>query len=491
MNISDNNPKNNLGSEPLPTLTKWQMLAYGGPTVGLVFLIAPIGVLQGIYAKYFGIPLAVLAGILLLTRIFDAVIDPLIGYVSDRYRVRTGTRKPFVLFGCLGTIVCSYFLFVPPVDVSVAYFTFWMMAFYVASTIMNIPFMAWGGEITADPKERTAIFAVYAFMSKVGSFLFYFVPFLPIFTSTEITPETLKVSVILAVILILPSLYFTLKYVPNGPPAVAENTLKKSKSVAFNDFVSAFKRNKPFQIFVAGYMCVGLGLGMYGGLFFLFVDSYLGQGEIFAGVVLVGLGLGLVLTPLAYKLAILWGKKRLWFIAVCLQMTSMLALTQLSPGQDVIVVLLTAKIVLGVAGACIAVVAMPLLSETIDYGLLSDKTERRGVYFSIFFFIVKAEMALGLALGLAIAGWLGFDATATTHNEASGFAIHMAMVWIPCAILCVGLFFIWLIPLNERRSTIIARRLARRAERTAKSQDQQPSNFSSALNKPLVGTAGA
>ena len=462
MNISNNNPKNNLGSESLPTLTKWQMLAYGGPAVGMIFLAAPMGVIQGIYAKYFGIPLAVLAGVLLLSRLFDAVIDPLIGYLSDRYRVRTGTRKPFVLAGSLGLIVCSYFLFVPPVDVSVAYFTFWMLAFYFALTVMNIPLMSWGSEITADPKERTAIFAVYAFMGKVGSVLFYLVPFLPIFTSREITPETLKISVLLATLLILPSLYFVLKYVPNGPPVAKESLIKKSKSVAFNDLVSAFKNNKPFQIFVAAYTCFGLAIGMYAGLFFLFVDSYLGQGEIFAGIALLGLGLGLVFTPLAYKLAILWGKKRLWFIANCLLMVSMLFLTQLSPDQNAIPVLLIAKIIIGLSSAFLAVISMPMLSETIDYGLLSDKTERRGVYFAALSFMMKAEAALGLALGLATAGWLGFDATATTHNEASGFAIHMAMVWIPCIILAVGLFFIWLTPLNERRSTIIARRLARR-----------------------------
>lgn len=486
MNNRDNHATHNADNEPLPTLTKWQMLAYGGPSVGLVFLTAPMGVLQGIYAKYFGIPLAVLAGVLLLSRLFDAVIDPLIGFVSDRYRVRTGTRKPFVLAGSLGLIVCSYFLFVPPVDVSVAYFTFWIMVFYVASTIKHIPLTAWGSEITAEPKERTAIFAVYSFMGKVGSFLFYFVPFLPMFTSTEITPETLKVSVMLATILILPSLYFALKYVPNGPPAIVGSTTKKSKSVAFNDLVSAFKCNKPFQIYMAAYACYGLGMGMQGGLFFLFVDSYLGQGEVFASISLVGLGLGLVFTPVAYKLAILWGKKRLWFIATCLLIASMLYMTQLSPDKDATAALLIAFMVIGLGGVCLSVVIMPMLSETIDYSLLSDKTERRGVYFAALSFMIKAEGALGLALGLAIAGWLGFDATANTHNETSGFAIRMAMVWIPCAILCVSLFFIWLSPLNERRSMIIARRLARDAERSEEFQSQQSSNLSSALNNPYL-----
>ena len=159
MSSSCNNSLLNPGTVP-PAVNRWQMLAYGGPSVGLVFLVSPMGVIQGIYAKYFGLSLSVIAGVLLLSRIFDAVIDPLIGYASDRYRVRTGTRKPFVLVGSLGLIVCSYFLFVPPDNVTVAYFTFWLMAFYVASTLKQIPLMAWGGEITAEPKQRTALFAV-------------------------------------------------------------------------------------------------------------------------------------------------------------------------------------------------------------------------------------------------------------------------------------------------------------------------------------------
>ena len=78
--------------------------------------------------------------------------------------------------------------------------------------------------------------------------------------------------------------------------------------------------------------------------------------------------------------------------------------------------------------------------------------------------MAKAQAALGLSLGLAIVGWLGFDATATTHNESSAFAIHMAISWVPAAILAVGLFFIWRYPLDERRCAIIARRLQRRTQ---------------------------
>ena len=81
-----------------------------------------------------------------------------------------------------------------------------------------------------------------------------------------------------------------------------------------------------------------------------------------------------------------------------------------------------------------------LRQYTFDYGLLSDKKEHRGTYFIINILMIKAQVALGASLGLALAGWLSFDATATTHNESSAFAIHLAISWVPVVILTVGFF---------------------------------------------------
>ena len=135
-----NEPK--LGSNA-EIITNWKLLAFSAPSIGLVFLVGPMSIIQGIYSKYFGVSLTTLAAILLLCRLFDAVSDPLIGHLSDRYRAATGTRKPFILVGGISLIVSSYFLFIPPENVSTAYITFWMLAFYLASTIKNLPTNSW------------------------------------------------------------------------------------------------------------------------------------------------------------------------------------------------------------------------------------------------------------------------------------------------------------------------------------------------------------
>jgi Na+/melibiose symporter-like transporter len=285
------------------------------------------------------------------------------------------------------------------------------------------------------------------------------------FSTTEITPETLKVAAIAGALFIVLGLCCALRFAPDGPPPVeAENDLQeKPKYHVLHSLLNAVKQNKPFQIFIAAYMCSGLGLGMCGALLFIYIDAYLGQGAIFAQLSIFGLAGGLLLTPLAYKLVIIIGKKPAWFISSLTTLSAVFYLGTLSPGTDAYMGLMMFYIILTFGGVSMAVIGMPMLSETIDYGLLGDKTERRAAYFSVFSMMAKAQLALGMAIGLALAGWLGFDASATVHDAQSGFAIHMAVSWLPVALASTGLYFIWKFPLDERRSTIVHRRLAGRA----------------------------
>ena len=149
----------------------------------------------------------------------------------------------------------------------------------------------------------------------------------------------------------------------------------------------------------------------------------------------------------------------MWLISSGIVLCGILYSGQLMPGEGAFFGLLILKVILIFGNVCLAVIGMPMLSETIDYRMLTDKAEMRGAYISVFFMVVKGGAALGMALGLAIAGWLGFDATVTSHDEKSAFAIHMAISWVPFVISSAGLFFIWLTPLDERRSAIVNRRL--------------------------------
>ena len=70
-----------------------QNILYALPRVASVSLFAPINIVQGIYAKHYGLALTTIAGVILFVRLFDAITDPIIGYLSDKSRIKTGHPK--------------------------------------------------------------------------------------------------------------------------------------------------------------------------------------------------------------------------------------------------------------------------------------------------------------------------------------------------------------------------------------------------------------
>ncbi|MDB4309257.1 MFS transporter, partial [Porticoccaceae bacterium] len=137
-------------------LSLGQQLTYALPVLGTIFLFGPIAIVQGIYAKYFGLSLAVIASLVLATRLLDALTDPLIGYLSDRAQAHTGTRKVFIAIGAVLFLVSAYYLFVPvdpasinkDTTVSGTYFFIAFFFFYLGLTLFDIPHLSWGAELT-------------------------------------------------------------------------------------------------------------------------------------------------------------------------------------------------------------------------------------------------------------------------------------------------------------------------------------------------------
>ena len=163
------------------------VVAYSLPLFALDFLVAPImSILQGIYAKYYGLELTAIASVLVVARVFDAVTDPLIGYYSDQRR----SRKSLALIGGFLFVFCSFFLFSPPQNVSVTYFLFWYLTFYISWTLFFIPHLSWGAELAPDYDSRSRLFTVRAGFLIAGQTAFYALPYLPILPGREFTPET-------------------------------------------------------------------------------------------------------------------------------------------------------------------------------------------------------------------------------------------------------------------------------------------------------------
>lgn len=440
-------------------------ITYAVPVIGSSIFIAPINILQGIYAKYYGLSLTTIASIVLLARLFDAITDPCIGYFCDRYYQKNRSRKPFIFAGGLLIVLSGYCLYVPPETVGAIYFATWFMLFYLAWTLFEIPHLSWAGELATHADDKSKIYSYRGMANYFGLLLFYTIPQLPLFESSEITPETLQFTALIGGILLMVFLVLSLKMVPRySANSINEFVINTSTSPKidrgrFSVLWQILYGNKPFLLFNSAILFSSIGVGMWFGLIFIYVDAYLGMGEQFAKMFLLAYIIGLAATPIWCKLAIKYGKRNVWVLASLLTISSFLYTGTLEPENTTFTHLMILKTIQTFGFSCITVIAPAILSEVSDYGTWKYGVERTASYFAIYNFIGKVSAAIATALGLGIAGWYGFDASATRHSDESIQALIVAISWLPPVFLFTALIFIIKNPINSRRHEIIRRQL--------------------------------
>lgn len=463
---------NDLVAESGSALTVRQKIAYALPAGGTNFLFAPISVLQGIYATYFGLSLTTLATILLITRLFDGLTDPLVGYLSDRYHLRTGSRKPFLAWGGILMLVSGYFLYVPvdpatidaSTTVSVAYFLVFYLLFYFASTVFDIPHLAWGSELAASPADSNTLYSWRYALVSGGYLLFYAVPLLPFFASSDITPQTLQWTALAAAVLILPALLVSLKTVPDlcGKKHLG-HTGCKNHQAPFR--LSMLKDNKPLLHFMVTFLLTGVFNGMYLALSFIYVNSYLDLGEHFAMASLAMFVVSVASIWFWNLFVSRFNKVCTWALGTGFIVASIVLMALLAPHVASLSQLLLIYALFGCGLAVGNIIAPSILSDIIDYSRWKYSADCSASLFAAYQMTLKASMALGGALALMIAGWYGFDPASDVHSSDAISALRLAMIWLPALIGVIAIVFIVFTPITGRRHSIIRRSLALKVHR--------------------------
>ncbi len=433
------------------------LAAYAAPAFSQALIHGPVGtVIQGIYGSDFGVSLAAIATVLVVARIFDAVTDPLIGYLSDRYNTRWGHRKPWLLSGSLIAVVACWYLYVPAGEVSAGYFLLWFLLAYLGWTISEIPYRAWMAELSQDYNERTRIATWRTFARYMGFIAFYGIPFLPMFETTEFTAETLRVTAILAAISLPLTAIIAVTFVPRGERAPAENTVSLRRAMP------AILRNQPLMYFLMIYAISGLATGMSYGMLYFFVGAHLDMAGTLALLFVLGAPVGALFMPLWAGLARRTGKQQAWAIAYALSAVFLMMHLLIPQGAGNEWMLVAVN--LGVFAVSSAGVVIPasMLADVVDYGRWKFRGDYAGSYYSVQTMMEKGVEGIGAAIGLAVAGAMGFAPQATEQTSAGTQGLLLAFPILPALVTLISVPLIWRFPINEHRQRILSRWLAKR-----------------------------
>jgi GPH family glycoside/pentoside/hexuronide:cation symporter len=418
------------------------------------------GILASIYVSHFGISLATVGFVTLVVRLFDAVTDPMVGYFSDKSETPWGKRKPFVVGGMVIVCLAIYFVYFPGANPSAAYFLGWFALLYLGWTIMEIPSLAWATELTSSTPGRIRIFMCRSMMTSGGALLMFAIPFLPIFLSTEITPETLRWVGSIGLVLLPLFTLVAVIFVGRG------RNLAVHKQSELLEFLKSAFRNGPFLIYLTAALMWGIGTGMYFALFFLFFTQILGYIESFAIIGLISLAIAVPAYYFWVKISDRIGPRRMCVIANFGIAIFLLPVAFIPPGMEYFPITLVLICLAQSSSSGWFVGGQVLLADAADFDLLRTGVNRAGKYFSFQTFINKASNGLAGGIAFTVVGLVGYDAVIGAENTDQAIASFRAILVGPPVLLTFlsGLVILWF-PITRHRHAIMRKRIESRAAR--------------------------
>jgi Na+/melibiose symporter-like transporter len=429
-----------------------QRLAYAGVYMPFSILHAPaLAVLPALYAKYAHMQLIFIGAVLALARVLDCVLDPVIGFASDRTRSRYGRRKPWILAGALLSSVAAFFLFRPASSTGAVYFAVWYFLMYVGWTFGEIPHTAWLNEITPDYHERSRLATYRSSAGFLGMLCFQLCAFLPWFPTTKMTPAVTAAASWLVIVLMPFTVTWALVRVPD-----VEGPTRSRTSLA--SVLRGVRHNRPFWIFIASIAFSWMASGMVGALFFFYLQDYLGIGDKFAHVQIIALVTGVAGTFFWLKVMLWVGKHRSLAISCASTLLTLLGMALVRPGPDAFPVIFALFAVSAFSSAGNEAAGWSMMADVVDYGTLKTGERHAGNYFAVMSFVSKICLAAGGGLALIIAGLFGFTAEHPNGPTAMrGFFV--AFIGIPVILNGAATLFAYAFPLDPRRQAIVRRRI--------------------------------
>jgi len=437
-------------------------VAYGLPSFGLAAVGIPLYVhLPKFYTDVVGVNVATLGGLLVLSRVFDAITDPMIGLLSDRTRTRFGRRRPYIAVAAVPLAVCIYLLFTPPAgDPATAawWFALWAFLMYVFWTAVVVPYESLGAELTSDYDERTAVLGVREAFLIAGTLAGAIVPAL-VRAGVDQPPGDARER---ATFFWLASLY--------GPLMVAScwwcaATLRERvpSRQAHAPLLAGLRQtlgNRPFAILLAAYTVSAFGGALPATLIFYYVEYVLrsDQGSLFLAIYFV---VGFLFLPGWIVLARRFGKKPAWLAAMAVNTGAFVGVFFLGPGQTLAYGFLVALSGIGFG----ATLALPsaMQADVIDYDELLSGARREGQYVGLWSVAKKMAAAVGVGIALPVLDWSGY-VPKTEQSPQVVLALRTLYAGVPCLCNIVSFLIAFRYPIDRACHTEILRAISLRRE---------------------------
>lgn len=440
------------------------------------------------YSNIFGLSLAHAGTLVLVTKLYDAVSDPVMGLIADRTNTRWGKYRPYLLWIAIPFAVAGVLAFFTPQTDNYtfkhvyAYVTYILMM--TVYTAINVPYGAMLGVMTDDSREKSVFSSFRMFFAFIGSFIAMgsFEPLLKLrqsilgtlpaeWTLADSTPAdwTIAVSVIgiVCAVLFILSFVMTRERVTEAEMAkepVKENSKAAAKTSVAED-LKALVANGPWWMLLGGGIAILLFNCVRGGAAAYYFADVLGTNAIFTLALFLTVGeisqlVGVVVTvPVSEKIG-----KKATFLLVLVAVTVLSIIVAFLPETPAgMWALLVSQILICIAIGINSPLLWSMFADVADYSELKNGRASTGLIFSSSSMAQKFGAAFGSAIVLWVLMAFGYDNAKGAVQTPEALATIKALIsWIPAIGSAAGIAIMLGYPLTDKKMSDIRQELSKK-----------------------------
>jgi GPH family glycoside/pentoside/hexuronide:cation symporter len=406
------------------------LLTFSAPMLGIGFM----GMLTGMYLMKFstdvlGISPAAMGVIFFVSRIWDAISDPLVGFLSDRTRSRLGRRRPWMIAGALPVGILFVLMWTPP-ELSAGALPVWMgvmvVLFYTATTVFGMPHDSLGAELSTDYHDRTRIFAVRRIAFGFGAAI-VLLAVARLAASPTPRAEAFSLAAVAAIVTSLLMLYTgsAMRERPEYQGRGAANPLAAVRDILANPHA---------RILLGVFLIQQLAVGGITVMAAYHAQYVMGRPEALSMVLGAFFLVSIVSIPLWMVLARHFDKKPLLVASMIMSAVAMGSIFFVEDGS--LVVMLTLAGLGGFSSGGADVVFPSLEADVIDYDEYRTGERKEGMYFAAWHFAAKTAIGGAAMLTGFVLAASGFEPN-VAQAESARFAIRALMSLFP--LVCFGI----------------------------------------------------
>ncbi len=384
-----------------------------------------------------------------LSRLWDAVNDPLFGLLSDRIRTRWGRRRVLLLFGAVPLGASFMLMWIVPALSQVwlaIYYAMTFILFDTAFTIVHVGYNALTPEMTADYDERSSLNGYRMVFSIAGTLGAIILATVLGWSISDAKLLYLILGIGLGIISIIP------------PLVVFRITRERAaeslpKPLPLSQALRQTLGNQPFRMVMGLYLLSWTTASILAAVLVYFANYYLKVPDQANYFVLVAQGAAILFIPLVVKISHRLDKRRAFILGSLSWLVVMLVISAIRHDQLWLAYLLAALAGFGIATAY--VVPWSMVPDVVEYDEVRSGQRREGSYYAFASFFQKLATALalwGMGQALALTGYITPDPAGPLPLQpaAAVDAIRVFIGPIPAVLLILAVLFAWKYPITRQ-----------------------------------------